>query len=73
MRYTSRQDAIEQAIMPALTEGEYDYDVIFSETFTWKVDYDGRGNELLNTAGFEQTVTDDGFWEIVARHETGEV
>ncbi len=69
MRYTTKQDAIEQAIAPALTEGEFDTDSIFAEAFTWKIDKDDAGNELLNTGGFEQTVTDDEFWAIVQRHE----
>lgn len=69
MRYTTKQDAIEQGITPALTEGEFDTDAIFTEAFAWKIDTDDDGNELLNTGGFEQTVTIDEFWAIVARHE----
>jgi hypothetical protein len=69
MRYTTKQDAVEQSILPALAEGEFDTDSIFAEAFTWKIDTDGDGNELLNTGGFEQSVSDDEFWAIVQRHE----
>lgn len=68
-RYTTRRDAIEQAIMPALAEGDYDYESICYAAFNWAIDVDDQGRELLNTGGFEQTVTDDEFWEIVAQHE----
>ncbi len=70
MRYTTRQDAIEQAIAPALDHGNYDLEAICDETFEWKIDRDAQGRELLDTGGFEQTVTDDEFWAAVARHET---
>lgn len=69
MRYTTRHDAIEQAIMPALTEGDYDFEAICYEAFDWKIDVNDQGQELLNTGGFEQTVSEDEFWEIAARHE----
>lgn len=69
IRYTTRQDAIEQAIMPALTEGDYDLEAICYEAYGWKIDTNERGQELLNTGGFEQTVSDEQFWEIAARHE----
>lgn len=68
-RYSTRQDAIEQGIMPALTEGKYDYDAIFDEAFGWKIDTNEHGQELLTTGGFEQTVTVEEFWEIAARHD----
>lgn len=69
MRYTTRRDAIEQAIAPALDGGDYDVDAICDETFTWAIDTDEAGNELLNTGGFEQTATDEQFWAVVARHD----
>jgi hypothetical protein len=71
MRYTTRQDAIEQAILPALGEhaDDYDTDAIFDATFEHKVDRDGDGNEHLNTAGFEQIVTDEEFWRVVEQHD----
>lgn len=69
MRYTTRRDAIEQAIAPALDDGNYDLDAICYETFEWAIDHDADGNELLNTGGFEQTVTDDEFWAVVAKHD----
>ncbi len=69
MRYTTNRDAIEQAIAPALDHGNYDLDAIFAETFTWAIDRDEHGNELLNTGGFEQTATDDEFWAVVAKHD----
>jgi hypothetical protein len=69
VRFTTKQDAIEQGIAPALTEGEFDTDSIFAEAYAWAIDKDDDGNELPNTGGFEQTVTDDEFWTIVQRHE----
>ena len=70
MRYATRQDAIEQVIIPALTgyDDEFYLDAIFDEAFRYKVDSDGRGHELASTAGFEQVVDDHGFWLIVERH-----
>ncbi|MEU0078502.1 hypothetical protein ABZY58_11450 [Micromonospora tulbaghiae] len=70
-RFTTRQDVIEQDILPALGEhgDDYDTDAICREAYEYRVDTDGQGNELLNTAGFEQIVTDDEFWEIVAKHD----
>ena len=71
MRYTTITDAIEQAIVPALGEhsDDYDIDAIASEAFEYKVDTDEQGNELLNTAGFEQIVDTDGFWAIAEKHD----
>jgi hypothetical protein len=67
-RYVTRQDAIDQAIAPALTEGSYDLEAICQETYTWMIDTDADGNELLTTGGFEQSVSDDEFWMVVERH-----
>ncbi len=69
-RYATRQDAIDFAIAPALTEGTYDLEAICPEAFEWRIDTNAAGQELLTTGGFEQTVTDDQFWVIVARNET---
>jgi hypothetical protein len=66
-RYVTSRDAIEQAIIPALDGDEYDIDAIFREAFRYRVDTDGHGNELLNTAGFEQIVDDAEFWQIIER------
>lgn len=67
-RYTTRQDAIEQAIMPALAEGTYDVQAICYEAFEYRIDTNDQGQDLLNSAGFEQVVHDDDFWELVERH-----
>ncbi len=69
MRYTTRQDAIDLDIAPALTDGNFDLDAIFDEAYEWKIDHDEHGNELLDTAGFESVVSEDKFWEIAARHD----
>lgn len=69
MRYTTRQDAIDQAIAPALTEGTYDLEAICYATFEWKIDINEAGQELLNTGGFEQIVSEAKFWEIAADNE----
>lgn len=68
-RYTTRADAIDQAIAPALDHDGYDLDAICYEAFSWAIDINDNGDELLNTGGFEQTVSDDEFWKIVAKHE----
>lgn len=70
-RYSSRRDAIEQDILPALGQDgdDYDAEAICDEAYAWRINTNARGEELLGTGGFEQVVTDDEFWEIAARHE----
>lgn len=72
MRYTTLSDAIEQAVIPALGEygNDYDLEAIAREAFEYKVDTDANGNELLNTAGFEQVVDETGFWAIAEKYDT---
>lgn len=72
MRYTTKTDAIEQAILPALGEyaADHDIDAIFDEAFAYRIDTNDRGQELLDSAGYEQTVDTDDFWAIVAKHAT---
>lgn len=67
MRYSTIQDVIEQDIAPALSgfEGDYDTAAIADRAFAWRIDHDVRGNELLNTGGFEQAVSEPEFWKIV--------
>ena len=71
-RYATISDVIDQAVVPALGEhgGDYDVEAIAREAYTYVVDTDDDGNELLNTAGFEQSVSDDEFWTIVEKHDT---
>ncbi len=69
MRYTTRQDAIEQAIAPALAEGRFDLEAICYEAFEWRIDVNAAGQERIDTGGFEQAVSEDEFWSIVQRHE----
>lgn len=66
MRYATKTDAIDQAIKPALDEGDYDVDKIFEACFKYLTDVDEQGRYLLNTAGFEQVVSDETFWDVVA-------
>jgi hypothetical protein len=56
-------------VSQALGEFAADHDVeaIARAAFEWTIDRDEQGNELLNTARFEQTVTSDEFWAIVER------
>jgi len=70
-RYSTRDEAIEQAIVPALGEYARDYDTaaMCADLFAYLVDTDQHGNELLNTAGFEQVGDADLFWLIAAKHE----
>lgn len=71
-RYTTKADAISHAITPALggyVDG-FDIDAIFDEAFEYKVDTNEAGQELLNTAGFEQVVDGDAFWDIARKHDT---
>jgi len=51
------------------TPTTYDIDAIFDEAYKYKVDIDNEGREMSNSAGFEQIVDTDEFWEIVARHD----
>lgn len=71
-RYTTIADVIQQDVIPALGEhaADYDAEAIAREAFEYRVDTDGQGRELLNTAGFEQTATVDEFWQIAAKHDT---
>lgn len=70
MRYTTKADVIAREIEPALGDypGEYDMEAIADAAYVYKVDTDKDGNELLNTAGFEQCVSEARFWRIVERH-----
>jgi hypothetical protein len=72
MRYATKPQAIEALIVTALGDfaADYDIDAIADETLAYTVDTDDQGNELLNTAGFEQTVSDEEFWAIVETHDT---
>jgi hypothetical protein len=70
MRFSTKREVIDQAVTPALGDfaADYDIDAIADETFAYEVDEDGDGNELLNTAGFVQAVSEERFWEIVEAH-----
>jgi len=68
MRYTTKDDAIEQAFPEDVREPGFDVDAIFAATFEYRVDKDADGNELLNTAGFEQVVSEERFWELTQEH-----
>jgi hypothetical protein len=72
MRYTTITDVIDQAVAPALGEyaDDYDLEAIAREAFDYKVDTDADGNELLDTAGFEQVVDKAGFWAIAEKYDT---
>lgn len=72
-RYATRQDAIEQYVVPALGDygNDYDHDAIFEATFAYRADHDERGNEVLTNAGFERTADDIEFWEAVKAAEVG--
>lgn len=71
MRYSTKQDAIQHLIYDALGDfsNDYDTDAIADEILVYRVDTDDQGNELLNTAGFEQGVSDEEFWAIAERHD----
>lgn len=70
MRYSTITEVIEQAVAPALGDFAADYDIeaIAREVFEYRTDTDEAGKELLNSAGFEQIVTDEEFWAIVEKH-----
>ena len=55
--YTTAQDTVERAIIPALGDhaDEYDIDAIFDHAFEYSADL----------GGFVQTVDTDEFWKIV--------
>lgn len=62
---------MDQVIVPALGDDAecFDIDAIFALTFEYRVDTNDRGQELLNTAGFEQVVSTEEFWAVVQQHE----
>ncbi|WP_027346384.1 hypothetical protein [Hamadaea tsunoensis] len=68
-RFSTRQEVIEQEILPSLDEGDFDVDGIFAKAYQWAVDTDADGNELLNTRGFELAVSEEEYWRIVAEHD----
>lgn len=47
---------------------EHDIEAIARECFDYRVATDHEGNQLLNTAGFYQAVSESDFWEAVERH-----
>lgn len=57
--YTTKQDALDYALLPALQEyaGDSDVDAIFEDTFTWV------GNGYVQSADIED------FWAAVERAE----
>ena len=60
--YSSKNEAIDQAITPALdTPAGYDLDAIFDATFS----YD------KSKRGFVKTATVEEFWAAVAKHDKG--
>ena len=63
MFYSTKTDAIAQAILPALGEhaDDFDIDAIFDEAYGW----DDEGHLV-------QTVSDDEFWQIVEAHDISE-
>lgn len=66
--YTTKQDAIEQAIIPAIGEdhaNEYDLDAIFDACFRWHDETDSGGNVDLNRCGFLLAADEHGFWGAV--------
>lgn len=68
-RFSSDRDAKAEIVAALSPDADaYDIDAIFAEAYTYRVDHDGEGNELLNTAGFESVPTKE-FWEIVSRHD----
>lgn len=74
-RFTTGQDATEDIIQAIEAGGtdvasasEFDLEAIFDDVFEYRVDSDEAGNQLANTAGFEQIVDDQGFWEAIMRH-----
>ena len=69
-RYTTRQDIIDSlAGVFGDFADDYDVDAIIDEAYAYRVDEDENGNQLLNTAGFEQIVTDEEFWAIAEKHD----
>lgn len=71
--FTTKQDAIEQAIIPAFSDAEYgglewDLDAIADEILTFDTATDEDGTVHLDRQGF-RVREDVDFWEVAGRHE----
>lgn len=73
--YTTRQDAIQAEIIPALGDHATDYDTdgIADELLTWHAAIDEQGTEHVQQSGFQvkpQYSDDpDAFWSLAAKHD----
>jgi hypothetical protein len=67
-RYATKDDVVLREFPADVIEPDFNVDAIFAETFEYRVDTDVDGNELLNTAGFEQVVSGERFWAIVKKY-----
>lgn len=71
--YTTKDDAIEQYVVPALGDyaDDHDLDAIFDDCFEYNQAIDEDGVEHLNSSGFRLTADEAAFWESVQRHDIG--
>ncbi len=71
-RFATIQDAID-SITPAFGDyaDDFDVDAIAAEAFEYRVDTNEAGQQLLDTAGFEDTTEGDAdaFWAIAAKYD----
>jgi hypothetical protein len=69
-RYSTLQEVVNSVVVPSLGEfaGEHDVEAIARETHAHVIDRNAAGADLLNSAGFEQIVTEDAYWASVERN-----
>ena len=69
--FSTRTEAIEQVIIPALGDygNDYDIEAIADEVLAYNEAYDEEANVYrLNDQGFYQCVDSDEFWEVVEKY-----
>ena len=66
--FSTREEAIQQEIAPALDEpSDYNLDAIFDDCFEWAAIVDKSGVQHGN-GWFQQSVSDTAFWASVEKH-----
>lgn len=71
IRHTTIDGVITYEIRPALGDhaDDYDLEAIAAEAYTRVIDLNSAGQEIDNTARYEQILEGEDFWAVVAKHE----